>query len=50
MVEKVYKTMKSVGASNIVMGIMMMVIGIVTGTVLIVKGAKLLKDKSDLMF
>ncbi|MCI5640591.1 MAG: hypothetical protein MR316_06400 [Lachnospiraceae bacterium] len=50
MVEKVYKTMKSVGASNIVMGIVMMVIGIVTGTVLIVKGAKLLKDKSDLMF
>lgn len=50
MVEKVYKTMKSVGASNIIMGIVMMVIGIVTGTVLIVKGAKLLKDKSDLMF
>ncbi len=48
--EKVYNTMKSVGAFNIVMGILMMVIGIVTGVMVIVKGAKLIKDKSELTF
>ena len=37
--EKVYKAMKSVGAFNVVFG-----------TVVITKGAKLLKHKSDLMF
>ena len=44
--EKVYKAMKSVGAFNVVLGILM----IVFGTVVITKGAKLLKHKSDLMF
>lgn len=48
--EKVYKTMKSVGASNIVMGIFLIIIGIAAGVVLITKGAKLLHDKSDLTF
>ena len=50
MVEKVYKTMKSVGASNIVMGILLIIIGIATGVVLIARGAKLLHDKADLTF
>ena len=43
MVEKVYKTMKSVGASNIVLGILLIVGAIA-------KGAKLLHDKSELTF
>ena len=47
MVEKVYKTMKSVGASNIVLGILLIVGAI---AVLIAKGAKLLHDKSELTF
>ena len=39
--EKVYKTMKSVGAFNVVMGILMIVSGICFGVAVIVKGAKL---------
>lgn len=48
--EKIYKTMKSVGAFNIVMGILMIISGIVTGIIVISRGAKLLKEKSDLTF
>lgn len=48
--EKVYKTMKSVGAFNIVMGILLIVSGVAAGTLVIAKGAKLLKDKSELTF
>ena len=48
--EKVYKTMKSVGAFNVVMGIFMIVSGICFGVAVIVKGAKLLKHRSDLIF
>lgn len=48
--EKIYKTMKSVGAFNVVMGILMIVSGICVGVTVIVKGAKLLKHKSDLIF
>lgn len=50
MVERVYHTMKSVGAFNIVMGILMIVSGITTGVIVITKGARLLRDKSDLTF
>ena len=50
MAEKVYKTMKSVGAFNLVMGILLIVAGIVSGVAVIVNGAKLLNDKSDLTF
>lgn len=48
--EKIYKTMKSVGVWNLVLGILLMVAGLVTGVFLIVNGAKLLKKKSDLLF
>ena len=48
--EKVYKTMKSVGAFNVVMGILMIVSGICFCVAVIVKGAKLLKHRSDLIF
>ncbi len=50
MAEKVYKTMKSVGAFNIVAGILVIVGGIAAGIAIIVSGAKLLNDKSDLTF
>lgn len=50
MAEKVYKTMKSVGAFNLVTGILLIVGGIAAGIVVIVNGAKLLNDKSDLTF
>lgn len=48
--EKIYKTMKSVGISNLVMGILLIVAGIASGIFMIISGAKLLKKKSDLLF
>ncbi|MBP1756009.1 MAG: putative rane protein [Firmicutes bacterium] len=50
MMEKIYNTMKSVGVWNLVMGILLIVAGTVSGTLLILNGAKLLKKKSDLLF
>ena len=48
--EKIYKSMKRVGAGNIVMGVLIMVVGISVGIVSIITGAKLLKAKSDITF
>ncbi|HHU74056.1 MAG TPA: hypothetical protein GXZ28_05435 [Clostridiales bacterium] len=50
MMEKIYKTMKSVGVWNLVIGIMLIVAGALAGAFMIVNGAKLLKKKSDLLF
>lgn len=50
MMEKIYNTMKSVGVWNLVLGILLIVAGIVSGILLILNGAKLLKKKSDLLF
>lgn len=48
--EKVYKTMKSTGVTNIVLGIVTIVSGVATGVMLIVAGARLLKKKSSILF
>jgi len=48
--EKVYKAMKSAGSWNLALGITLIVAGCVTGIMLIVSGAKLLKKKKDLLF
>lgn len=48
--EKIYNSMKRVGAGNIVMGVLIMVVGISVGIVSIITGAKLLKAKSDITF
>lgn len=48
--EKIYKTMKSVGIGNLVMGIIIIVTGIAAGVTIIVNGAKLLKSKSGVLF
>lgn len=48
--EKTYKTMANVGAGDLALGIIILVTGIVAGTLLIINGARLLKGKSDLMF
>lgn len=48
--EKVYKTMKSVGIGNLVLGICLIVLGVGAGVAIIVNGATLLKKKSDLLF
>lgn len=48
--ERVYKTMRNVGAINIAVGIVVMVTGITAGIVAIVNGAILLKKKSEITF
>ena len=48
--EDVYKAMKSAGSWNLALGITLIVAGCVTGIMLIVSGAKLLKKKKDLLF
>ena len=50
MTEKIYKTMTTVGAGNIVLGVIMIVTGIAAGVITIVGGARLLKNKSGLTF
>ena len=45
MEEKIYKTMSSTGAANLAIGICVLVGGIVSGILLIVNGARLLKHK-----
>ena len=48
--EKVYKTMKNVGAWNIVLGIVLIVVGVAVGVMQIVHGGKLLHDKKEITF
>lgn len=47
--EKVYKTIGSTGAANLALGICVLVTGIVSGILLIVNGARLLKSKSKIL-
>ena len=42
--------MANVGAGDLALGIIILVTGIVTGILIIINGARLLKGKSDLMF
>ncbi|MEE1195292.1 MAG: hypothetical protein UHS54_00195 [Lachnospiraceae bacterium] len=48
--EKVYKTMSRSGAWNLAIGVVVMVTGIASGVMLIVNGAKLLKQKYQITF
>lgn len=48
--EKAYKTMSGTGAGNIALGVLTLIFGIVSGILLIVNGARLLKNKSGIMF
>lgn len=50
MEENVYRTMKSVGIGNLVLGILVIIVGIAAGVSSIVNGAKLLSRRKDLMF
>jgi len=47
--EKIYKTMRGTGVSNIVLGVIVLVTGITAGVLIIVNGARLLKRKSSVM-
>lgn len=48
--EKIYRTMGSTGASNLVVGICVLIGGVAAGILLIVNGARLLKNKSKIIF
>lgn len=50
MEEKIYKTLGGSGALNIAVGVVILVTGIVSGTLLIIGGAKLLAGKSKILF
>ncbi|MCH1982595.1 hypothetical protein MCG98_08445 [Ruminococcus sp. OA3] len=43
--EKTYRTMSRVGGGSIALGIIVVVTGVVTGILMIVGGARLLKEK-----
>lgn len=50
MMEKVYKTMRNSGAISITIGILLIVVGLVTGILAIVSGGNLLARKNDITF
>jgi hypothetical protein len=50
MEEKAYKTMGSAGGANIAVGICVLIGGIAAGILLIVHGARLLKNRTGIMF
>ena len=50
MEEKVYKIMRGGGAANIAVGVVVLVTGIVSGTLMIVAGSKLLAGKARILF
>lgn len=47
--EKIYKTMSAAGINSLAVGIVVIATGIVSGTLLIIHGAKLLNRKSDIL-
>mgnify|MGYP000932867712 CR=1 FL=1 len=48
--EKTYKVMNTIGGGNIALGIIVLVTGLATGILMIVNGARLLKQKSEITF
>lgn len=50
MVEKAYRSMKTVGAGNLALGIIMAVVGVTAGILTIIGGARLLRNKQELTF
>lgn len=48
--EKAYKTMKHAGGLNIALGVVVLVLGLVSGVLLITSGGKLLKNKRHIVW
>lgn len=48
--EKIYKTMKKVGAWNIAFGVILILLGLTIGVLQIIHGGTLLNDKKELTF
>lgn len=47
--EKIYKVLHIVGGGSIAIGIVIIVVGMVTGVLSIIAGAKLLKEKKNII-
>ncbi|MDO4557003.1 MAG: hypothetical protein Q4B70_17980 [Lachnospiraceae bacterium] len=47
--EKLYKTVSRIGGGTLAIGIIVLVTGIAAGTMLIINGAKLIKNKYEIM-
>ena len=50
MEQKIYKVMRGAGAANIVVGVITLAVGLASGILLIVTGAKLIAGKSKILF
>jgi len=50
MTEKAFKTMGNAGAANLAIGITLIVLGVASGVILIISGAKLFRAKRGLTF
>lgn len=48
--EKLYQKMNQIGISNLVMGIVAILMGVGVGVTMIVNGARLLASKKDITF
>ena len=48
--EKIYKKMNAIGTSNLILGIVTIIVGVGIGIVMIVNGARLLGSKKEIMF
>ncbi|SEP93487.1 hypothetical protein SAMN02910369_00920 [Lachnospiraceae bacterium NE2001] len=48
--EKVYKVLKNAGASNITVGVLLIVIGVTLGIINIISGASLLRNRRNILF
>lgn len=48
--ESIYKTMSRAGAGTLTLGIVVLVTGIVSGVLLIINGARLIKKKYEITF
>ena len=50
MEERTYKTMGGSGALNIAVGVVVLVVGVASGVLLMISGAKLLAGRSKILF
>lgn len=48
--EKIFKIMNRTGAGNVTIGVILIVVGLVAGILSIISGARLLKEKRNIMF
>lgn len=48
--EKIYKMLKSVGAANVAIGILIIAAGVTLGVLNIINGSTLLRNRKDILF